>query len=510
MPKCRYKGCNEEALPDSPDGYCIFHEDIENKDVKRCMELFYEKLKRGERKFDGYVLKDIDFTKAGIKNIKQKITFIGAKFYGTTYLRDITFEKADFSDAKFEGINFLNAKFKEANFMHVKFVLISCQKTEFKEANFIGANIELANFSETKFEKVDFSEAIFDSVSFSKVDFEEAHFMGVKCDSVRFSKAKFREVFFTGATFRWVDFSETNFEVADFTGANFQEAYFTKARFGEVYFVEANFGEADFTRAKFQKATFTGAQFRKMVNFSEADIKIELNFEKAILNRALFDKTNLTKIRFYSAFIETAIISRAIFGNKCFIEEKEAISMEEKLKESFSCWKMFLLRKDKEKIKKFRLVAEKFREAEDVYRNVKLSLQNEGDYETAGEFYYKEMLMRRKRAFYEGRFLYWILSNIYSKLCGYGEKPLRVILSAFITILFFGTLYWLMDAITGEGFSGSVFDYYYFSVVTFTTLGFGDIHPATFPGKLAAMAEALIGAFMMALFVLVFGRKMLR
>ena len=40
MPKCRYKGCNEEALPDSPNGYCIFHENIKYKDVKKCMEPF--------------------------------------------------------------------------------------------------------------------------------------------------------------------------------------------------------------------------------------------------------------------------------------------------------------------------------------------------------------------------------------------------------------------------------------------------------------------------------------
>jgi hypothetical protein len=47
-------------------------------------------------------------------------------------------------------------------------------------------------------------------------------------------------------------------------------------------------------------------------------------------------------------------------------------------------------------------------------------------------------------------------------------------------------------------------------VVTFTTLGFGDISPITDAGRAVASVEAFTGAFMIALFVLVFGRKMIR
>jgi hypothetical protein len=46
-------------------------------------------------------------------------------------------------------------------------------------------------------------------------------------------------------------------------------------------------------------------------------------------------------------------------------------------------------------------------------------------------------------------------------------------------------------------------------VVTFTTLGNGDIHPVGYSHYLAS-AEALTGAFFMALFVVVFVRKMAR
>lgn len=49
----------------------------------------------------------------------------------------------------------------------------------------------------------------------------------------------------------------------------------------------------------------------------------------------------------------------------------------------------------------------------------------------------------------------------------------------------------------------------YFSFVTFTTLGYGDLHPVGIT-KTFATIEAFTGVFMLALFVLTMGRKMMR
>jgi len=50
----------------------------------------------------------------------------------------------------------------------------------------------------------------------------------------------------------------------------------------------------------------------------------------------------------------------------------------------------------------------------------------------------------------------------------------------------------------------------YFSIVTFTTLGFGDLAPKPGFFQLFASFEALLGAIFMAMFIFVFARKMIR
>jgi hypothetical protein len=49
----------------------------------------------------------------------------------------------------------------------------------------------------------------------------------------------------------------------------------------------------------------------------------------------------------------------------------------------------------------------------------------------------------------------------------------------------------------------------YTSVITFTTLGYGDVHPIGY-SRIVASVEAGFGIIMTALFIFVFTRKMLR
>lgn len=64
---------------------------------------------------------------------------------------------------------------------------------------------------------------------------------------------------------------------------------------------------------------------------------------------------------------------------------------------------------------------------------------------------------------------------------------------------FFGLVYWLADSLweTPLGFIESI----YFSVVTITTLGYGDISPSTDAGRILTGIEALLGIVSIGLFL---------
>lgn len=99
-------------------------------------------------------------------------------------------------------------------------------------------------------------------------------------------------------------------------------------------------------------------------------------------------------------------------------------------------------------------------------------------------------------------------------LAGYGEKPGRTAFSSIIVVLTFAMLYLVLECLKYPMENPTVLQkvesVIYFSFVTFTTLGLGDIEPVNVWGRVLICCEAVIGAFLIALFVVVFARKMMR
>jgi len=158
-----------------------------------------------------------------------------------------------------------------------------------------------------------------------------------------------------------------------------------------------------------------------------------------------------------------------------------------------------------------------FQEAEEVARTVRKQCEKEGLFETAGMFFKKEMIFRRYQM---PRYsLKRIISRMVDLFCGYGESPMRVVLFSMFLIwicsvayFFLGTTATNTYTVQEHGFLAHFLEFanaVYFSVVTFTTLGYGDISPVGFARFVAAF-EAFVGSFTMALFVVVFVKKMTR
>ncbi|TLY49001.1 MAG: two pore domain potassium channel family protein [Gammaproteobacteria bacterium] len=103
--------------------------------------------------------------------------------------------------------------------------------------------------------------------------------------------------------------------------------------------------------------------------------------------------------------------------------------------------------------------------------------------------------------------LRWLFSLLEEIVWGYGERPSRIVLSGlFILSVYSGIYYRILNSAPHTD-GRSLLDCAYFSVVTFTTLGYGDITPKSDLMKVLCGSEALIGAFMMGLVVAGFANR---
>lgn len=166
-----------------------------------------------------------------------------------------------------------------------------------------------------------------------------------------------------------------------------------------------------------------------------------------------------------------------------------------------------------------KLAHEHFEQAEEVYRNLRKACEAQGLFSLAGPYLRKELTMRRFQ--FPPYSSQRIFSKIVDLFCGYGEEPIRVVLFSLLLIFTSSVLYYF----SGLRFAGEyqIFSIHnsleqnviffleclYYSVVTFTTLGYGDFIPVGF-SRLVAAIEAFTGSFTIALFVVVFVKKMTR
>jgi hypothetical protein len=88
---------------------------------------------------------------------------------------------------------------------------------------------------------------------------------------------------------------------------------------------------------------------------------------------------------------------------------------------------------------------------------------------------------------------------------GYGERPSRIVATATTLLAMYSMAFYTI--LNANGAKTSITDCVYLSLVTFTTLGYGDITPKTTVMKMACGSEAFIGAFVLGLVVAGFSNR---
>ena len=108
------------------------------------------------------------------------------------------------------------------------------------------------------------------------------------------------------------------------------------------------------------------------------------------------------------------------------------------------------------------------------------------------------------------RFFSWFLLTFSFIVWGHGERPSRTFFSGILVVFLSAFLYTLGSLLEdGVVIEPNFFESFYFSVVTFTTVGYGDITPLGF-SKLIAAVESFSALFITPLFVIGLTRKYLR
>ncbi|NTS76136.1 pentapeptide repeat-containing protein [Catenovulum sp. SM1970] len=247
-----------------------------------------------------------------------------------------------------------------------------------------------------------------------------------------------------------------------------------------------DFSGSDFYRCNLSHAHLFNIQIRNG-SLMKADLR------EANLHCAKLENTNLLGIKLHKAKIDNLEIG------KYLLQEQDA--------------------KKAEVDHDLPLALDNYEQAEEIYRDIRKAAEYSGLFELAGKCMHKELTMRRMRMpKFSGR---RVFSKLVDLFCGYGERPINVILFSMVLIFICSLGYFTLginyggDIIkldTELSFSDNLMNFFsalYFSVVTFTTLGYGDITPVGF-ARLISAFEAFAGNFTIALFVVVFVKKMTR
>lgn len=465
--KCEYRGCKRKTWHND-DKYCIFHSE---KVVKKENEF----IKKFKSEFpDGFIQKT--------ENIAVKPLFLEEEINNVLNLEGFVFPKSNFLKYFFQD--------KQINY-----------NIDFSSTIFLGQ----VYFSETIFsKKVSFSGAKFSKeVLFSSAKFE---------DEAVFSSTKFERHCFLRSTkfLSNVSFYRSEFiEEVDLTGAEFSlKAAFVKAKFNsDISLEESSFlNGVDFKKAKFlgkvslnniyisgilslKECKFEGYVDLRMkkcdyINLEESinegiiDFKPQNNEEVNIKYLSFFNMKNLGHIYidWYENDIEIAI-------------ENQSNDYEYKANQ---------------------------------YRILKENYHKLGEYDQEDRAYvkFKKNKLQAQKNNYN-KLIYNFKLLLEEKIGLYGTSPGRVALSMSGFVGFFSLVYYLFSVfgykLIGGKNLGSSFIYsneiiksIYHSIVTFLTIGYGDIHPLNPVGMIISGFEGFIGLFLMSYFTVAFVRKVLR
>lgn len=467
----------------------------------------------------------------GSRTTHDDVTFEGATFEGEADYKLARFRYSDFKDAVFKGA----VSFDRATFT---------ARTDCYRLRVDGAfDLSLASFGgQANFDDSEFRDAVVaEEATFgSDASFEAVEFQS----NARFGEARFEEdVRFNAATFHGL---------ASFRGAFFQ---------GELQHLEANasFNEATFEAgAEFEAANFTSASFWETTFHDRADFR-QSDFETARFRVLVGDRD--TYLDFTDATLSGGTISqgageptpydltRATIGdltlegdgNEHQLLDHFRFCLTEFDRFDFSDHHGYLERNDWT-IHDFvgngatgQFAVELTPDIiEETYRKAQDSANAVGDTPASREFEFKRYYYNRQKNFdiilNEYSLNTWArgkkvasvgLNTLMQVTCGYGNRLPRIAAFTFLLPALFGLCYALGGPFLTQ--AGSVFDpaavdkttievlfdNVYYSYISFSTVGYGDINPLGPAARVLAASQGMLNGLFFTLLTFTLFKRVL-
>ncbi|WP_247002582.1 pentapeptide repeat-containing protein [Halosolutus gelatinilyticus] len=285
-----------------------------------------------------------------------------------------------------------------------------------------------------------------------------------------------------GADFRRAPLSETDL----LAGCSLVDADFTEATLDH-----ADLSRTDLRRATFRDVDAHGTSFRE-ANLHDA-VFVFADLRSADFRGARLYRSGLTDVRIN---LDTAFDEQPVYEEEF---TQEASTDETTARAESARW---------------------------VYRELQRLYEENAFPERVSEYYIREMDLRRRQAWHLGNYLHALKLAGSRWIMRYGTSPWRVLTTSLVLILLCAVLYPLTGGIQEVGTDSAVtyqiedptetpanvllrafFKGLYFSVITFATLGYGDIQPVGSLARAIAGVETMLGSLLMALLVFVLTRS---
>ncbi len=488
-----------------------------------------------------------------------------AVFSGATFADDADFQAASFdATATFEGATFAAlADFDESRFRADGTFADATfrEMADFRGAEFAGGANALAD--DADFERATFAgEARFGHAEFGHADFHDVQFD----DAATFQESIFFEdADFSGSDFAGLaDFDEVRFrEDGDFSGVTFEgDAHFRGATFaGEARHLEDNarFEGATFRgAAAFDDAAFTSANFRD-VRFSATasfrDLTVREDFHMAAQSTGTATYVDMTGADVAGGSITQPRdgwvhydLTRGHIGDVTIGAEGgdlgELFDYVRFLETDFDG---FDFSAHRDSLDRGNWALHQFDDAavdadyaleatpehvETTYLYAYNNAKAMGDNDAAIEFAIHQARFRRQKnvgyvadggqslSFRASKLADVVGNSLWHLTCGYGYRLWRILAVSVFVVVTWGVLYALPFTRLDNGASletyGALFSmeglstvarFTYYSLVTFTTVGYGDINPLNAAARTLAVTEGILGILLAALVVFVLGRR---